>query len=287
MQFALLRLGVTPPGERVSNSVWDVDTLYRAHVILSGTSQTRAVGEERFGRGMPDVAGYDSVLGELRLDNWVLDFGVPDEGAMTLTATVRDDAVLKLLLRPEKSPLSTETEGEGAPIAGYGITRLSVEGTLDDGSGAISLTGTAWFDHVWGQLPMPGSSPLSYDRLQLQLDDGTDLSLTRSRRRDGRGAPIVDGFVVLPDLTISSFNEEDLRMTPSRSWTEPGSGATYPVAWQLSGSGFDLTIEPALDAQAFDFAASIWSGLVRVSGTSDGSPVVGLGTMQLTGYAEP
>jgi predicted secreted hydrolase len=40
----------------------------------------------------------------------------------------------------------------------------------------VALTGTAWLDRLWGDVPLPGG-PVLRDRLVLHLSDGTDLSL--------------------------------------------------------------------------------------------------------------
>jgi predicted secreted hydrolase len=198
---------------------------------------------------------------------------------------VLDKAVVDLVMRPEKPTLALTPDDAGAPFVGYSMTRLAVEGTIDQGLGEETVTGSAWFDHVWGELPLPGMRPVASDRLQLQLGDGTDLSVIRTRRIDGAGAPVVSGFVVSPDGTASLLDEKSLQMTSSRTWRDPVTGAEYPVEWRLLGPNLDITIAPLADAQAFDTAVPVWSGMVQSSGRRANTVVSGVGTLQLTGYS--
>ncbi len=201
---------------------------------------------------------------------------------MTLHATVSDKAGVDLTLRAEKPVLARAPEG--APFAGYALSRLSVDGTVDRGNGEESVTGTAWFDHLWGELPLPGSRPVASDLLQLQLDDGTDLSLIRTRRIDGTGPAALDGFTVAPDGTATALDGDTMKMTATRTWRDPSTDIDYPVSWRLEGPGLDLAIDPLFDAQAFDTAVPVWSGTVRARGRHAGAETTGGGTLQLTEY---
>jgi len=285
-QFSFLRLGIVSGDAPPSTSIWDVREINRGHVAISNTFVEHAFGEERFGRGMRGLAGYDPSAQELRLDNWFLRFDSDESGAyMTLYATVLDKAVVDLVMRPEKPTLALTPDDAGAPFVGYSMTRLAVEGIIDQGLGEETVTGSAWFDHLWGELPLPGLRPVSSDRLQLQLHDGTDLSVIRTRRTDGAGAPVVSGYVVSPDGTASLLDEKGLQMTSSRTWRDPETGTEYPVEWRLLGPNLDITIAPLADAQAFDTAFPIWSGIVQSRGRRANTVVSGVGTLQLTGYS--
>jgi predicted secreted hydrolase len=285
IQFLFLRVGLAPPTEGPPGSIWDFRELERGHVTLVDANSAAAIGEERFGRGIPGLSGYDGDTGELQLDNWSLRFGSDGTGPkMTLYATIGDTTRLELAMRPEKMAVPLEPDGADAPFVGYSLTRLSVQGTVDRGQGEEAVAGSAWFDHLWGELPVPGTGPVAWDRLQLQLEGGTDISLIRTRRTDGRGAPVVNGIMLSPDGAVSSLHEETIEMTASRTWRHPSTEAAYPIEWRIVAPELDLSIEPVSDAQAHDFSASLWSGLVRVQGYRAGTPVSGVGTLQLTGY---
>ena len=279
-QVSFFRLGVTPPGSP-QGETWELRELYRGHVAWMDAGASGPSGEERFARGIPALAGYDAEAGELRLDDWVLGF---EGDTIRLQATVQDAAVMNLVMVPEKPAVAPGGEGGEAPFVGYALTRLAVTGSVDRGLGEEVVSGTAWLDHSWGELPIPGTGPVAWDRLQGQLDDGSDISVLRSRRSDGRGTPTLNGAVVEASGAVSAVDEAALRMTPVSTWRDAATGIEYPVEWRLEGAGLALDVEPVTDAQARAFTVPMWNGMVRLTGTRGGVPVAGKGTLQLTGY---
>lgn len=286
-QFLFLRIGVVAPSAPPQKSIWDVRQLERVHVALLDANSAKVAHEERFGRGIPELSGFDWDAAELRLDNWFLSFGDDrTEPTLKLYATITDKAVVELEMRPVKQAVALEPDGADAPFVGYSITRLTVEGTVNQGQGKKRVKGTAWYDHLWGELPVPGAGPVAWDRLQLQLEDGAEISAVRSRRIDGRGAATVNGAIFEPNGEVISLDEETIKMTASRTWQSPSTGVKYPIEWQLEGPDLDITIEPLFDAQVLDFSAPLWSGIVRVRGNRAQEAVSGFGTLQLTGYEQ-
>ncbi|WP_170463299.1 lipocalin family protein [Ruegeria arenilitoris] len=286
-QFLFLRIGIVPPTVPPAESVWDVRQLERVHIALLDANSAKVAREERFGRGIPSISGFDWNAAELRMDNWFLSFA--DDGSpatLKLYATISDKSVVEFDIRPVKQAVALEPDGADAPFVGYSITRLTVDGTVDQGQGKKRVTGTAWYDHLWGELPVPGAGPVAWDRLQLQLEDGAEISAVRSRRIDGRGAASVNGAIFEPNGEVISLDEETIKMTAFRTWQSPYTGVEYPIEWQLEGPDLDITIEPLFDAQVLDFSVPLWSGLVRVKGSRAQSPVSGFGTLQLTGYEQ-
>ena len=284
-QFLFLRIGIAAPTAPPQESIWDVRELERVHVAILDGKSAKVAHEERFGRGIPGLSGFDRDAAELRLDNWYLRF--ENDGGkttMTLYATVRDKAVVELTMRPEKAAVALEPVGADTPFVGYSMTRLAVDGTVDQGHGETAVTGTAWFDHLWGELPVPGRGPVAWDRLQLQLEDGAEISAVRSRRVDGSGSASVNGAIFEPNGEVISFDEETLQMTSSRIWQSASTGAKYPIELRMLGPDLDLSIEPLFEDQVLDFSVPLWSGIVRVTGSRAQSPVSGFGTLQLTGY---
>ena len=286
LQFSLMRLGIESPKAPPPDSIWEIRELYRGHVTLLAADAETGVGEEKLARALPEITGYDTRDGSLRMDNWVMRFGddatAPD---MELFATVSHDIEMTLSMRPEKDVLAFAPEGSEAPFVGYAFPRLVVEGSIRHPGGEERVTGTAWLDHAWGDLPIPGAGPVSWDRVQLHLDDGTDLSILRARRTDGRGAATINGLAISAEGAISTFDETDVRMTSTRLWRHPQTGTEYPVAWQIEGPGIDVTLEAVQDAQTHDFTVPFWAGLIAVKGQWNARDVSGLGSMQLTGYA--
>lgn len=276
VQLSLLRLGLVPPGAAPPETPWELREVWRGHVALLAPGSA-TLSEERFSRTLPGIAGFDDDT--LRLDGWTLRF---EGDALHLDAAAGGHRAT-LTLTPER-PVTTAA-GEGAPLRGYAFTRLDTRGEIAGPQGVQPVTGTAWAEHGWGELPIPGQSPVEWDRLQLHLDDGTDLAVLRSRRRDGRGVPAIEGFAVAPDGTLSPLDGAAAEVELLARWR--GAGGDWPVSWQVRAGAFDLTVTPVAEDQAHPFAAPLWSGLVRAEGRHDGRPVAGTGTLQLTGYATP
>ena len=214
-----------------------------------------------------------------------LSFGSEGDGTtMTLYATVGERVVAELMMRAEKPAFALDPGGADAPFVGYSLTRLAVEGTVDQGGGEMPVEGTAWFDHLWGELPVPGAGPVAWDRMQLQLNDGTDINAVRSRRIDGKGASAVSVAIFDPSGAATPLDGDTIQMTASRTWRHPSTGAHYPIEWRISGPDLDISIEPLTDDQVHDFSAPLWSGFVRAEGRRAETPVSGFGTLQLSGY---
>jgi predicted secreted hydrolase len=282
VQFALLRIATAPPDAEHASS-WGLQAVYRGHVALLDAGNDRASGEERFHRALPGAAGHDAARREVRLDNWSLVYG---EGLgsdqLRLGATV-DEVDLELRLTPAKPPVALNLEGDGAPFRGYAITRLRAEGAIGNGADRRPVSGLAWLDHVWGDLPLP-LGPIVADRLQLQLDDGTDLSITRTRRRDGGGTPTLAAYAVDPHGRVQVLADATLAMQAVRTW-RGGSGGPYPIEWRLSAGELRLDVAPLRDDQLLDSAAPVWSGAVASEGVLRDRRVSGRGTLVLTGGA--
>lgn len=75
-------------------------------------------------------------------------------------------------------------------------------------------------------------------------------------------------------------------MAPTRHWTSPGTGARWPVAWQLLTPAGEMHIEAFFDAQEVDARRSsglvYWEGAARLSDRQNRP--LGTGYLELTGY---
>lgn len=283
MQLVLSRVGIVAPGAAAGHgSPWALRELYRGHVALVGPSDLATASEERFRRGFPGIAGFDPAARELRLDDWSAAFD-EDHGSIRLRASVGAAARVELLLTPVKPAASAAPEAEDGPLRGYSVPRLAVKGHIESAGERMAVSGLGWLDHFWGELPLPGG-PIASDRLQLHLDDGTDLTVIRSRRRDGGGTPTVRGLLVAEDGTALRLDGDRLSMEPTRSWS--GDDVSYPVEWRLDSPSLSLSVTPLADDQAQRFAEPIWSGAVVAEGRLNGAPVSGAGTLNLTGYTQ-
>ena len=282
VQFSMTRFGLVPPGSAQDISIWELRDLYRAHLIATDSAQS--IAEERFGRGLAGLAGFDMDLQALHFDNWTLAF--PDDsliGAWRFNA-ISKDATMMLELEPVKAPISIDTQD--APFRGYAFTRLDVTGTVTISGHETPVAGSAWFDHAWGELPLPGSGPVISDRLLMQLDNDVDLSVVVSQRSDGRGVPTVDAFMITAEGSIRALGADLAQVEFPRVWQ--GARTEWPVAWTIRlDDVLELEVVPVSDAQEHEFTPPVWSGLVQAEGRFNGEPVQGTGILQLSGERQP
>ncbi len=168
----------------------------------------------------------------------------------------------------------------------YSRPRMSVSGTLQLESETLHVSGTAWFDHQWGDFIAVGGG---WDWFAVNLADGTDLTL--SLVRDASGAhPLVYGTLVRPDGTFEHLDRDAFSVEVLGTWTSPRSGATYPAGWRIRvpDEALEVTLEPTVADQELDTRATTgvvyWEGSQRVTGTRQGSAVTGEAYVELTGY---
>jgi predicted secreted hydrolase len=285
VQAALLRVRLAPPDAPPRASAWELREIHRTHLTLFDGSTNTAAGEERLHRDVPGVAGHDAARREVWLDNWSIRYGQGEEAdGIELEATV-GETELALSLTPAKDAVAFGQDA-GAPFRGYAMTRMTAEGFAGAGEERQAVSGFAWLEHLWGDVPLP-LGPIVWDRLQLHLDDGVDLSLTRTRRRDGGGAATVAGFAVGPDGRLQPLEDASVQMEPTRTWRGGVAGARYPLDWRLSAGDLSLEVAPLKDNQLHGFVAPLWSGTVSANGRRGDEPVSGLGAMLLTSSLAP
>jgi len=113
----------------------------------------------------------------------------------------------------------------------YSRTRLTATGTLDLDGEQLSVEGIAWFDHQWGDFVSVGGG--GWDWFAINLDDGTDLTI--SLVRDADGVPLLTyGTLVDPDGVADHLADSDFQVEPIGTWASPRSGHTYTEAWRIS-----------------------------------------------------
>lgn len=277
--FALSRLGLEAEASQGGASPWDMRALHLAELGIARAGDPAAQAEERLARGS-GVAGHDAEAREVWVDHWSLTYGGgPTEESLTLAATSGGLPVF-LSLVPAKPARSLEEEG-AAPLRGFVFTRMSVTGWIGQGESRTAVTGTAWLDRGWGELPLPGG-PLAYDRVQVHLDDGSDVSVVRTRRRDGRGAPSFDGLIVDAAGLAVGVPEDRISMRPLAE-----SATDLSEDWEIVADDLTLRLEPLA---AVDMGAPGLGGrthLVGVEGLRGGKPVSGHGTLQVSGGGVP
>jgi len=173
----------------------------------------------------------------------------------------------------------------------YSRPRMAATGSITLDGQVLLVRGTVWFDHQWGDFVSVGGG--GWDWFAVNLDDGTDLTISLVRAPDGT-YPLVYGTLVL-DGVVRGLDRTELTVEadPARTWTSPGTGSTYPAGWtvRIPGAGLVIGLEPTVADQELDTRATTgvvyWEGSQRVTATRDGRSVGGKAYVELTGYGPP
>jgi predicted secreted hydrolase len=246
------------------------------------------------------VTGFDPA-DPLRLPGtpWTM---AGSDGSDTLAAAAAGDEVagdpvaafgLELRLQATKPPALHDTDGyiDFGPAGGsyyYSRTAMDATGTVTLGAETLEVEGSAWFDHQWGDFISVGGG--GWDWFAVNLDDGTDITLSLVRAADGT-YPLAYGTLVEPDGTVRHLDETAFVIEASNRWTSPATGAVYPSAWTITLPGEDLEIRlsPTVAQQELDTRATTgvvyWEGSQVVEATRGGVPLGGDAYVELTGYA--
>ncbi|MFN8628795.1 MAG: lipocalin family protein [Chloroflexota bacterium] len=204
----------------------------------------------------------------------------------------RDAFGLALALASTKPPALHDDDGYvDFGVAGgsyyYSRTAMTASGSLAIGARQLAVTGTAWFDHQWGDFISVGGG--GWDWFALNLGDGTDITLSMVRAADG-SYPLVYGTLVAKDGTTRRLGAGDFTVSVTKRWTSPATGADYPAGWRVAipSAGVVADLVPAVPQQELDTRATTgvvyWEGSQRVTATVDGKDVGGEAYVELTGY---
>ncbi len=199
---------------------------------------------------------------------------------------------LDLALRQRRPPALHDHDGfiDFGPAGGsyyYSRTRMDASGTLAVDGHTLRVSGLAWFDHQWGDFIAVGGG--GWDWFALNLDDGTDLTLSLVRNADGT-YPLVYGTLVGPDGRATHLPRDAFTVEVTDHWRSPTTGAEYPSGWRirLPAEGLVVDLAPTVPDQELDTRASTgvvyWEGSQRVAATRDGRALGGEAYVELTGY---
>ena len=170
----------------------------------------------------------------------------------------------------------------------YSRTAMTAAGSITVGDRTLTVDGSAWFDHQWGDFISVGAG--GWDWFALSLDDGTDIMLSLVRAADG-SYPLVYGTLVDAAGGTHPLGAGDFTVEPTGHWTSPATGTTWPAGWTVTLPGQDLvvTLEPSVAQQELDTRATTgviyWEGSQRVFATRAGKTLGGEAYVELTGYA--
>lgn len=200
---------------------------------------------------------------------------------------------LALDLAATKPPALHDRDGyvDLGPAGGsyyYSRTAMTAAGTITVGDRTLAVDGLAWFDHQWGDFISVGAG--GWDWFAINLDDGTDITISLVRATDG-SYPLVYGTLVDAAGGTHHLGADDVGVEAVGAWTSRATGITWPAGWSVTLPGEDLVIrlEPSVPHQELDTRATTgvvyWEGSQRVAATRAGSPLGGEAYVELTGYA--
>ncbi len=232
----------------------------------------------------PKPGEFDVPVGDLAMSGngevYYLEFGTGDYAA-ELEAVSQRPAVLH--------------HGSGLvdlDIAGktyyYSRTRLETSGTLSIAGVPHAVTGLSWMDHQWGDFT---TLNIGWDWLSLNLDDGSDLTVSLVWDRESRRPISSYGTFVPPDSPEIHLPGSDISLRSTGTWTSPANGAVYPMNWllEIESLGLDLTLTASSEGAEFGLTGFVpiiyWEGSVKAEGTKNGAPVAGQGFVEMVGYA--
>ncbi len=170
----------------------------------------------------------------------------------------------------------------------YSRPRMTASGTLTVSGQSFEVSGDAWFDHQWGDFIAVGGG--GWDWFAVNLDDGTDLTISRVRAADGT-YPLIYGTLVGADGSVTHLERDQFTLTANSTWTSPQTGAQYPMEWtiELPAQQLQIKLQPTVLDQELDTRLTTgvvyWEGSQNVQATHAGQPLSGQAYVELTGYA--
>lgn len=209
-------------------------------------------------------------------------------------SAVGNPGALFLNLWTDRAPVLHDEDGwiDLGPAGGtyyYSRTRMALVGKYLPRPGEpIPVTGSAWFDHQWGDFIAVGAG--GWDWFAVNLDDGTDLTLWLIRAADG-SYPLAYGTLVRPDGSAAHLAGEAFRVSVTGRWMSPRTGATYPAGWriELPRERLEIELTPTVADQELDTRATTgviyWEGSQIVRAVRAGRTLSGEAYVELTGYA--
>ena len=297
-QLTFFRFALTPQmPERTSH--FATNQVYMAHFAVTDAANNEYFCFERRSRGAGGLAG---ATGDPTYKVWLEDWSATEaeSGVMRLHVPSTSDSIkkepqigLSLDLRQTRPPILQGDRGfsQKGPESGnatyyYSLVGLETTGEITVNGERVTVSGISWMDHEFGTSFL-GEGFVGWDWFSLQLEDSTTLMLYCLRRSDQSCDPqTFEGTLVYPDGQQLHIGTKDFTLTPTRQWTSPESGATYPSGWRITFPELKiaLQVEPLIPNQEFRASFTYWEGAVRVSGQIDGAAVGGHGYVELTGY---
>ena len=280
----------------VKAATWEVRDLYLADLALSDVDGGKFYCAERINRSGPGIAGVNETSGRIWNGNWQVQWHDGDQKLKAIDERFR----LYLTLHAEKPPVIQGENGVSQKAVGPGrashyisLTRLATSGAIEIGGKKIEVNGTSWMDHEFFTHQLE-SAQTGWDWLSIQLEDHTEITLFRIRRKDGSIDPYSAGTYVDAGGKTTHLRASDFRLEAvGEKWTSPLTGATYPIHWKIAIPKLEIELEAKTPLESQELAGktklapNYWEGAIALNGQRNAQPLNGVGYLEMTGYDRP
>jgi predicted secreted hydrolase len=269
-------------------SAFTPQQLMIAHCALSDPKHGHLWQDQRIRRAGLGLAGAD----EGNTHAWIEGWSLQRQGAVYSAKIAAEDFAFDLTLSETQAPLingeggfSRKGPGENAASYYYSLPHLRVAGTISRQGASSRVSGEAWFDHEWSSEYLDAQAT-GWDWIGIDLDGGGALMAFQIRGLDGKPR-WAGGSLRSADGTTQILRPDDVEFRPTRRWTSPRSGFSYPVQWTVRTGSREFALSPLFDDQENDTRLSTgaiyWEGAVRAF---EHNAEIGRGYLELTGYGE-
>ncbi len=279
LQLRLGRLTLIDPADKGNDSLWAFNTVYVLSAAVTDSSSGSFYPQQSTARDALNLAGSSGNGKQL----WI------NQHTLTVDASDRCNLALSLSLQNLQPPVHLNVESTGCPVLTTGDAMTFSRGfnqhvQLVNGnwSGTRLVGGQGWLERTWGEfadaqtVALPGTggtdqqAPVVIDQLRVFLAADQLLVVTRTRRRDGSGTPVLSAIrLSATDDAVASATDIDyqtLQLKDSASWQSINSGENYSAAWELDWDSETISITPtAADQELAIGGQHRWSGLASIS----------------------
>ncbi len=298
-QFTFFRIGLRPD-RPAGRSAWATRDMIMGHLAVSDLNNRSHVFSEVLYRTTPFLGGFgppgDPVIAWSRAPpgtdtRWTLswngrgfDFEAQDD-AQGLRVALQTEATKPLTLHGVEG-YSRKGSGPTAASLYYSLPRLETVGVVALAGEEARVRGESWMDKEFGSNQL-GDGQIGWDWFSVRLDDGRDYMLYLLRDESG-ALDYAAGSAIAKHGATTMLTASDFRVTVTKRWRSPESGAVYPSSWLVTipGEHLELEIAPAFADQEVITTLvpglHYWEGIVDVR-SADGRRV-GTGYVELTGY---
>ncbi|HJR05724.1 MAG TPA: lipocalin family protein [Pyrinomonadaceae bacterium] len=269
--------------------------LYLAHFALTDESRASFRYEHRKSANSPfDPPAHMSERSfSLKLGDWSVREA---HGLHLLRATLGDDLIFEVALRPVKPAALNGHEGVGVSFKDVGeasryfsFTRMEAEGTITWGGETERSTGAAWMDREFGTWRTTEKQK-GWDWFSVQLSTGAELMVYHIRDAADQPSEFSSGTYVDAEGHATHLTRADFTLEATARWKSPHTGATYPGGWRLTVPrfGIELEVTPVLQDQELDTRGTTmivyWEGACSVRGRHADAATEGRAYVELVGY---